>query len=195
MSMSLLLEWGAYARDKNTSARPCAKKVGGGAYPWGGHICRTLQYYLCPPLTYFHFTYYSTLVYNPVMLKGESRVGWKFPNLWYIAWVRMYEAPCAKPPVPLYSLQGRTIFAMSCCFRVTADDNDVVTCQVPHTLTFCTIHPHNIQVWLRARLRGAENLNHSTIYMRERETAYTSTCSWCRSLQCKSAMSQFQGTV
>ena len=36
MSMSLLLGWGAYARDKNTSARLCAKKAGGlmhgGAY-------------------------------------------------------------------------------------------------------------------------------------------------------------------
>ena len=28
--MSLLLGWGAYARDKNTSARLCAKKAGGG---------------------------------------------------------------------------------------------------------------------------------------------------------------------
>ena len=65
---------------------------------------------------------------------------------------------------------------MSCCFGVTADDNDVVTCQLPPTLTFSTIHPHNVQVWLRARLGGAENLNHSTIYMRERETTYTSTC-------------------
>ena len=35
MSMSLLLGWGAYARDKNTSARLCAKK-GGGA---GGGLC------------------------------------------------------------------------------------------------------------------------------------------------------------
>ena len=30
MSMSLLLGWGAYVRDKNTSARLCAKKAGGG---------------------------------------------------------------------------------------------------------------------------------------------------------------------
>ena len=29
MSMSLLLEWGAYARDKNTSTRLCAKNAGG----------------------------------------------------------------------------------------------------------------------------------------------------------------------
>ena len=66
---------------------------------------------------------------------------------------------------------------MSCCFGVTADDNDVVTCQLPPTLTFSTIHPHNVQVWLRARLGGAENLNHSTICTRERETTYyTSTC-------------------
>ena len=37
--MSLLLGWGAYARDKNTSARLCAKKAGGGgggAYARGG---------------------------------------------------------------------------------------------------------------------------------------------------------------
>ena len=34
MSMSLLLGGGAYARDKNTSARLCAKKVGG-AYARG----------------------------------------------------------------------------------------------------------------------------------------------------------------
>ena len=35
MSMSLLLGWGAYVRDKNTSARLCAKKAGGG----GGGLC------------------------------------------------------------------------------------------------------------------------------------------------------------
>ena len=35
--MSLLLAWGAYARDKNTSARLCAKKT-------GGRICGTLRY-------------------------------------------------------------------------------------------------------------------------------------------------------
>ena len=33
--MSLLLGWGAYARDKNTSARLCTKNVGGG----GGGLC------------------------------------------------------------------------------------------------------------------------------------------------------------
>ena len=37
--MILLLGWGAYARDKNTSARLCGKKAGGpmhdrGAYLW-----------------------------------------------------------------------------------------------------------------------------------------------------------------
>ena len=39
MSMSLLLGWGAYARDKNTSARLCAKKrrgAGGGLMREGG---------------------------------------------------------------------------------------------------------------------------------------------------------------
>ena len=35
MSTSLLLGWGAYARDKNTSARLCAKNAGG-AYARGG---------------------------------------------------------------------------------------------------------------------------------------------------------------
>ena len=33
--MSLFLGWWAYARDKNTSARLCAKKAGGG----GGGLC------------------------------------------------------------------------------------------------------------------------------------------------------------
>ena len=51
MSMSLLLGWGAYARDKNTSARLCAKKVGGGLMRNGGRICGTLRY--CPwPIAY-----------------------------------------------------------------------------------------------------------------------------------------------
>ena len=42
MSMSLLLGWGAYARDKNTSARLCTKMAGGGG---GGEerICGTLR--------------------------------------------------------------------------------------------------------------------------------------------------------
>ena len=35
MSMSLLLSWGAYARDKNTSAILCTKNAGG-AYARGG---------------------------------------------------------------------------------------------------------------------------------------------------------------
>ena len=39
MSTSLLLGWGAYARDKNTSARLCAKKAGG-AYARGGAYLR-----------------------------------------------------------------------------------------------------------------------------------------------------------
>ena len=45
MSMSLLLEWsgGAYARDKNTSARLCAKKAGG-LMREGGCIYGTLRY-------------------------------------------------------------------------------------------------------------------------------------------------------
>ena len=38
--MSLLLGWGAYARDKNTSARLCAKKAGGG----GGGLMREGAY-------------------------------------------------------------------------------------------------------------------------------------------------------
>ena len=42
--MSLLLGWGAYARDKNTSARLCTKKAGGayaqgGAYLWDTTVC------------------------------------------------------------------------------------------------------------------------------------------------------------
>ena len=41
--MSLLLGWGAYARDKNTSARLCAKNAGG-VMREGGRICRLLQY-------------------------------------------------------------------------------------------------------------------------------------------------------
>ena len=36
MSMSLLLGWGAYVRDKNTSARLCAKNAGGGG-AFAGH--------------------------------------------------------------------------------------------------------------------------------------------------------------
>ena len=39
MSTSLLLGWGAYARDKNTSARLCAKNAGG-AYARGGAYLR-----------------------------------------------------------------------------------------------------------------------------------------------------------
>ena len=39
--MSHLLEWGAYAHDKNTSARLCAKNAGGGgAYARGGAYLR-----------------------------------------------------------------------------------------------------------------------------------------------------------
>ena len=34
--MSLLLGWGAYVRDKNTSARLCAKKAGGLMFDGGG---------------------------------------------------------------------------------------------------------------------------------------------------------------
>ena len=41
--MSLVLGWGAYARDKNTSAILCAKKAGG-FYAQGGHICGTLRH-------------------------------------------------------------------------------------------------------------------------------------------------------
>ena len=37
--MSHLLEWGAYAQDKNTSARLCAKNAGG-AYARGGAYLR-----------------------------------------------------------------------------------------------------------------------------------------------------------
>ena len=44
MSMSLLLGWGAYARDKNTSARLCAKKAGG-AYARGGVYLRDTTVY------------------------------------------------------------------------------------------------------------------------------------------------------
>ena len=46
MSTSLLLGWGAYARDKNTSARLCAKNAGG-AYARGGACLRdtTIQKY------------------------------------------------------------------------------------------------------------------------------------------------------
>ena len=48
MSMSLLLGWGAYARDKNISARLCAKKVGGGgAYARGGAYLRDTTVYVC----------------------------------------------------------------------------------------------------------------------------------------------------
>ena len=46
MSMSLLLGWGAYARDKNISARLCAKKVGGGAYARGGAYLRDTTVYV-----------------------------------------------------------------------------------------------------------------------------------------------------
>ena len=45
MSMSLLLGWGAYARDKNTSARLCAKKAGG-AYAQGGAYLRDTTVYI-----------------------------------------------------------------------------------------------------------------------------------------------------
>ena len=45
MSMSLLLGWGAYAREKITSETLCTKKVGGGLMCEGGRICRILQYY------------------------------------------------------------------------------------------------------------------------------------------------------
>ena len=51
--MSLLLGWGAYVRDKNTSVRLCAKKAGG-AYARGGAYLRdtmvmTLLAALLPP--------------------------------------------------------------------------------------------------------------------------------------------------
>ena len=36
MSTSLLLGWGAFARDKNTSARLCANNAGGGGGGGGG---------------------------------------------------------------------------------------------------------------------------------------------------------------
>ena len=35
---------GAYARDKNTSARLCTKNVGGGLMREGGRTCGTLRY-------------------------------------------------------------------------------------------------------------------------------------------------------
>ena len=44
MSTSLLLGWGAYARDKNTSARLCAKNAGG-AYARGGAYLRDTTVY------------------------------------------------------------------------------------------------------------------------------------------------------
>ena len=44
--MSRLLGWGAYVRDKNISARFCAKK-GGGLMHEGRRICRTLRYITC----------------------------------------------------------------------------------------------------------------------------------------------------
>ena len=37
---------GAYARDKNTSARLSTKNAGGSLCVRGGHICGTLRYYL-----------------------------------------------------------------------------------------------------------------------------------------------------
>ena len=42
--MSLLLGWGAYARDKNTSTRLCAKRQGGLMCEAVGRICGTLRY-------------------------------------------------------------------------------------------------------------------------------------------------------
>ena len=47
MRMSLVLGWGAYARDKNTSAILCAKKAGG-AYAQGG--CVFAGHYSIKPL-------------------------------------------------------------------------------------------------------------------------------------------------
>ena len=46
MSMSLVLGWGAYARDKNTSARLCAKKAGGLMREGGVYLRDTTVYTL-----------------------------------------------------------------------------------------------------------------------------------------------------
>ena len=53
MSMSLLLGWGAYARDKNASARLCAKNAGG-AYARGGAYLRDTTVQLLVMLEYNH---------------------------------------------------------------------------------------------------------------------------------------------
>ena len=63
MSMSLLQgKGGAYARDKNTSARLYAKKVGG-LMREGGRICGTLRYTLSSNMYHTnvsHEPYHST---------------------------------------------------------------------------------------------------------------------------------------
>ena len=68
--MNLLLGWGAYARDKNISARLCAKKVGGGGGLMrdGGHICGTLQYMYVHPTWWLcgvHTHTYIPFRYDP----------------------------------------------------------------------------------------------------------------------------------
>ena len=61
--MNLLLGWGAYARDKNISARLCTKKAGGGGLMHeGGHICGTLRYITCALAT-VHYRANVTCVY------------------------------------------------------------------------------------------------------------------------------------
>ena len=42
-----MVGWGAYARDKNTSARLCAKNAGGGAYLWDTTVHIYVYIYAC----------------------------------------------------------------------------------------------------------------------------------------------------
>ena len=61
MSTSLLLGWGAYARDKNTSARLCAKNAGG-AYACARGGVFAGHYGIC--ILYTNYSSYS--IYNKI---------------------------------------------------------------------------------------------------------------------------------
>ena len=99
MSMSLLLGWGAYARDKNTSARLCAKKAGGELMREGGRICGTLRYLQIIEI----FSY-----------KGKPLTAWADSSSLQRVWLVRVGTNCPSPRCPLFG--GFTVTHVSFSF-------------------------------------------------------------------------------
>ena len=66
--MSLLLGWGAYVRDKNTSARLCAKKAGGAYAQGGAYLQDTTVYVSIIYLVYSPLVFPTDLHYFPMFV-------------------------------------------------------------------------------------------------------------------------------